>query len=126
MDIIIASGNLFCRELSAFILTEAGYTVHEATDSDELLQHMRYYPTSIILLDIRLIQTEPINADRFIGYIQNYPTLPFMLIANEQEGMLPLASEKQHVLRRDFQSEELLAEVRLVEHRQKGMYASAA
>jgi DNA-binding response OmpR family regulator len=51
MDIIVASSNLFRRELSSFILSEAGYTVHEVSTRKALVRSLDQLQPALILLD---------------------------------------------------------------------------
>lgn len=54
MHIIVASSNVFHRELSSFLLNEAGYIVHEFSDATTLLEQFDAIQPSMILLDVRL------------------------------------------------------------------------
>jgi CheY-like chemotaxis protein len=51
MNIIVASNHLFCRELSSYLLDQAGYTVYEASDSTTLLDILCQIPIHLVLLD---------------------------------------------------------------------------
>jgi CheY-like chemotaxis protein len=51
MNIIVASNHLFCRELSSYLLDQAGYTVYEASDSTTLLAILCQIPIHLVLLD---------------------------------------------------------------------------
>lgn len=51
MNIIVASNHLFCRELSSYLLDQAGYTVYEASDSTALLDILCQIPIHLVLLD---------------------------------------------------------------------------
>ena len=54
MGIIIASNNLFRLELSAYLLTEAGYAVHEVDSADALLRALERDSPCLIVLDSQL------------------------------------------------------------------------
>ncbi|MCG8351128.1 MAG: hypothetical protein MI924_25440, partial [Chloroflexales bacterium] len=54
MPIIVASNNVFRRELSSYILTEAGYTVYEAHNDTVLMNYLQYVQPALVLFDIVL------------------------------------------------------------------------
>lgn len=66
MEIIVASNNLFRRELSSFILSEAGYTVHEVSDSKTLLHCLNRIQPALIVLDARLGEANNGEVARYI------------------------------------------------------------
>lgn len=79
MRIVVASHHLFRRELSSFILSEAGYTVHEACNCHELLHHLMYTPIDIILLDSGL---PGIEQHDIVQSLHQHASLPIIVITN--------------------------------------------
>jgi DNA-binding response OmpR family regulator len=57
--IIIASSNLFRLELSAYLLSEAGYAVIEAESPEALLRAVDDAPPSLIVFDSQLDGGDP-------------------------------------------------------------------
>jgi DNA-binding response OmpR family regulator len=78
MNIIVASSNIFRRELSCFILSEEGYVVHEASDSDALLQYLDSVQPDLVLLDTRLGGMRYEDAVRYIR--QHNTSVPIMIL----------------------------------------------
>jgi DNA-binding response OmpR family regulator len=78
MNIIVASSNIFRRELSCFILSEEGYTVHEASDSAALLQYLDTVQPDLVLLDTRLGGMRYEDAVRYIR--QHNTSVPVMIL----------------------------------------------
>jgi DNA-binding response OmpR family regulator len=54
MQIIVASGNIFRRELSVFVLSEAGHHVGEVRDAAALLELAMAARPQIVLVDVLL------------------------------------------------------------------------
>ncbi len=79
MHIIVASSNVFYRELSSFILSEAGYAVHECQDAEAILHCIAQYQPDMVLLDARLAET---SNSELIGCIRQHTGMPVMLIIN--------------------------------------------
>jgi DNA-binding response OmpR family regulator len=78
MNIIVASSNIFRRELSCFILSEEGYTVHEASESAALLQYLDTVQPDLVLLDTRLGGMRYEDAVRYIR--QHNTSVPVMIL----------------------------------------------
>jgi DNA-binding response OmpR family regulator len=78
MNIIVASSNIFRRELSCFILSEEGYTVHEASDSAALLQYFETTQPDLIVLDTRLGGMSYEDAVRYMR--QRNTSVPIMIL----------------------------------------------
>lgn len=54
MRILVASSNIFRRELTSYQLGEAGYAVDEAVDLAALLRSFDVQPAQMIVLDVQL------------------------------------------------------------------------
>ncbi len=80
MNILVASSNLFRRELSSFLLSEAGHIVHEVKDSAALFQHLTRMRPHLILLDARL---KGLETDEAANQIKHYAQhTPIMVLTN--------------------------------------------
>lgn len=123
MPIIVASSNLFRRELSSYILSEAGYTVYEAHDSAALLRCLEQVQPNLVLLDVWLAGANGLDLTQ---HIRRYGPVPILVISNA--SALPGSSRSGNGSSNDtlswpYQSEDLLAHVRaLLPHaaRQRG------
>ncbi len=112
MPIIVASSNVFRRELSSFILSEAGYAVHEAIDSTTLLHCLDRVRPTLVILDAWLSGA---SGNEIVEHIRRYGPIPILVIVNgstgrNQNGLL--ANQQNDMLAWPYQSEELLARVR--------------
>lgn len=54
MHIVVASANIFRRELSSYVLSEAGYTLSEVTSITSLMHSLRNHKLALIVLDTQL------------------------------------------------------------------------
>ena len=81
MGIIVASSNLFRLELSAYLLTEAGYTVHEVHSADALLHAIEGGSPSLIVLDSRLDNT---GARSLLGALLQRASAPVLVLGGLQ------------------------------------------
>jgi DNA-binding response OmpR family regulator len=113
MEIIVASSNLFRRELSSFILSEAGYTVHEATDSTTLFRCLQVLRPDLIVLDTRLGGMHTSDIARYVR--QHGQGVPIVLLTNTTTRSEFEAGDG--LLTWPYQAEELLSRVRGLLHR---------
>lgn len=79
MQIIVASSNVFHRELSSFILSEAGYSVHEFSDSTTLLEQIAQIQPDLVLLDVRLEGPSSLDVAQ---QIRQRTAAPIMFLTN--------------------------------------------
>lgn len=112
MEIIVASSNVFCRELSSYILSEAGYTVLEASDSSMLLGYLDDTHPLMVILDMRLVNGD---CNDLVKRIENQESMPVMLITSEAKSVE--SSQEIPFLCRDsmswpYQAEDFLTHVR--------------
>jgi DNA-binding response OmpR family regulator len=75
VDIIVASGNLFRLELTAYILAEAGYAIREAASAPALSRELAQAPAALLVLDSQLPDEDAWRAVECSG-------VPLLLIAN--------------------------------------------
>lgn len=88
MDIIVASSNVFHRELSSFILSEAGYTVHECSDGTAVLRCIAQIQPDMVLLDARISGANSLELARQVRQISG---VPIMFLTNGSYSVpLPL------------------------------------
>jgi DNA-binding response OmpR family regulator len=92
MDIIVASNNLFRRELSSYVLSEASYQVHEASTTSNLLEVLHEQPAALILLDSGLDQALSLLIDR-IRELSNAPILWLHNKSGDHETAVALAED---------------------------------
>lgn len=82
MEIIVASGHLFRRELSSFILSEAGYTVLEASDRTALLQYLERRCPDLLVLDVQLRGLNSQDLEHSIQ--QREQNIPIILLTTQR------------------------------------------
>lgn len=113
MEIIVASNNLFRRELSSFILSEAGYIVHEVSDSRTLLHCLNCVQADLIVLDAHLSEANNGEVAQYIR--QHEEAVPIMILrsvpARPEKTIARIAYGDDH-LDWPYQAEDLLTHVR--------------
>ncbi len=77
MEIIVAISNVLRRELSSFLLSEAGYTVYEANDRSMLLRFLDKTHPAMILLDANLNGED---CTELVHHIRQIYPIPIMLL----------------------------------------------
>jgi DNA-binding response OmpR family regulator len=75
MLIIVASSNIFRRELSSYILGEAGYAIGEARTIEALLQCLRSEAPGLIVLDAQIEDADPGATLRAIRLLSEAPIM---------------------------------------------------
>jgi DNA-binding response OmpR family regulator len=112
MNIIVASSNIFRRELSCFILSEEGYTIHEANDSAALLQYLDSVQPDLILLDTRL---GGMSYEDAVRYIRKHETRVPIMILTASSSLLDTSGPGNIVgdalLTWPYQADDLVARV---------------
>lgn len=107
MDIIVASSNLFRRELSSFLLSEAGYTVHEVSTRKALVRSLEQLQPALILLDNDMNGNG--EKDLVQDIRQRAGRVPLMLLTI---GSVSLAAHTfDDYLKWPYQAEDLVAQV---------------
>ncbi len=123
MEIIVASANLFRRELSCYILSEAGYTVHEVSDSTTLHTCLHHTHSQLLLLDAPLIAC---HTDDTCRLLQEHH-LPVLIITSTSPtpngAALPFADCDS--LTWPYQADDLLAHVHALIDTNTGMLCEA-
>jgi DNA-binding response OmpR family regulator len=110
MEIIVAISNVLRRELSSFLLSEAGYTVYEASDRSMLLRFLDKTHPAMILLDAHLNGED---CTELVQHIRQMYPIPIMLLTRDAAlcscSSLPLPGDD--CLDWPFQADDLLAHV---------------
>ncbi|NTU80819.1 MAG: hypothetical protein HGA45_15810 [Chloroflexales bacterium] len=75
IHIIVASSNIFRRELSSFILSEAGFAVQETRTIESLLNLLRADAPSLILLDAQIEGADPGATLRAVRLLSSAPII---------------------------------------------------
>lgn len=75
MLIVVASGNIFRRELSSYILGEAGYEICEARTVEGLLSHLRARRPDLLLIDLQLEAGDPVAIVRAVRHVSAAPII---------------------------------------------------
>ncbi|MFV9505046.1 MAG: hypothetical protein AB4911_10835 [Oscillochloridaceae bacterium umkhey_bin13] len=87
MHIVVASANIFRRELSSYILSEAGYTLSEASSIASLMTNLRSHNVALLVLDTQL-ERDP---GLLIGAVRRLSVAPILWLGDH--GLLrPLIS----------------------------------
>ncbi len=123
MNILVASSNIFRRELSSYILSEAGYHVLEAENDMMLLQCLNDTQPSLLVVDGKMLESP--NSD-LIDYISHHQSIRVMVLMNGSTGSstcspsptqaMPVASAE--TLSWPYQAEEFLNHVDALLNRQ--------
>lgn len=107
MLIIVASGNIFRREFSSYVLSDAGYLICEVRNLEGLLALLRARLPTLLLIDTQLGQADPAAALRAI---RAHSAAPILWIADQpRPGEAELCPSD--VISWPFQEDELLATV---------------
>lgn len=75
MLIVVASGNIFRREFSSYILSEAGYEVDEARSSQDLIAALHARPPALIVLDQQIDGADPAVTLRAVRLLSEAPII---------------------------------------------------
>lgn len=75
MQIVVASSNIFRRELSSYILSEAGYTIGEARNVEALLSMLRAGSPQLLIIDSQIDGAEPAHVLRALRHLTAAPIL---------------------------------------------------
>ncbi|MCU0494370.1 MAG: hypothetical protein MUD01_22505 [Chloroflexaceae bacterium] len=116
MHIVVASNNLFRRELSAYILTEAGHTVHEVSDSSALLRCLEVLQPALVLLDYWLTGGQWRDMANAIHQRCPANIVPLLNDASLLGQASPAGELEQHPIIWPFRAEDLLDRVATVKH----------
>jgi DNA-binding response OmpR family regulator len=112
MDVLLASAHVFRRELSAYVLSEAGYRVREFSHSDGLLYELRQSPPDLLILDFQLLPEPELTQVRaYASSVQ----LPLLLLRSNSSYPLSLTSAEQSI-QWPYQQAEFLASVEALQH----------
>lgn len=112
MEIVVASSNLFRRELSSFILSEAGYVVHEVNDSAALLQCLATTRPALLLIDDSLGGADAVNLAQSLR--QRETAIPIIVLTSSSavlNSVAIAADDGDAHLDWPYQAEELLVHV---------------
>lgn len=119
MHIVVASSNIFRRELSSFILSEAGYTVDEVCDSRSLIGYLDQQKPDMVLLDTRLSGFEEDN-HHIMYAIHSHRSIPILLLTSALSPLnIPkaLATASDDSVAWPYQVEDFLSHVQDCLHR---------
>jgi DNA-binding response OmpR family regulator len=111
MPIIVASSNVFRRELSSYLLIEAGYTVYEASDSASLGQYLEAIEPELVILDHWLNGTAEADPVQNVRQRCGAPILALTTRAFDTVGTVPFTTPTDDLLVWPYQSDELLSRV---------------
>ncbi|MEQ6118909.1 ATP-binding protein [Reichenbachiella sp. MALMAid0571] len=109
---LIADDEAFNRKLLAVILSEQGITFDEAENGDETYKLLNEKKYDIVLLDFRMPKmngpeiTEKIRAEKKLN--SEIPIIGLTATVSDQDMLLAKKSGINHVLRKPFDTEELL------------------
>lgn len=107
MDVLLASTHVFRLELSAYVLSEAGYRVREFTRSEGLLQELTHCLPDLLILDLQLLSEPELNELRsYTSSVQ----LPLLLMRANSAQALALAPNEE-IVQWPYQQADFLAQV---------------
>lgn len=106
MRIVIASNNIFRRELSCYILSEAGYRVDESHTIEALLNLLRSHAPTLILLDAQIEDVEPGEILRAVRLLSDAPII-WMTSGSQTSALLRVDNHPADSISWPFRAEEL-------------------
>lgn len=77
--ILYAEDDRDCRELFAFVLRQAGYTVYEANNGAQAVQIVRDEPVDLVLLDVRMPLMSGYDTAKLIA--EEAPHIPVIFLS---------------------------------------------
>jgi DNA-binding response OmpR family regulator len=110
MQLIIASGNIFRREFSSYILTEAGYEISEARTAEDLMAFLRSGAHAVIVLDQHLDSGEPAATLRAVRLLSEAPII-WIGDPLRSRPLMMVDPRPAEVIQWPFRGDELLASV---------------
>lgn len=128
MQIIVASSHLFRRELSSFILSEAGYDVHEVSDSAALRECLQAIQPDLILLDMRLNEIDDSDTTELLQHhAQGVPVVVMTSHSTLLDSVSLAAGTPQMHINWPYTADDLLAYVsRVLRRGSRTMGATAS
>lgn len=114
MHVIVASSNVFRRELTSYLLSEAGYIVHEARDGAALQACLQSVQPVLLLLDGWLVGSESVDLDRLLQQIRPTPVLAMVSDSAVRGTGRWLQLYSDDLLHWPYQPEELMERVHQV------------
>ncbi len=106
MNILIASRNVFRLELSAYVLSEAGYCVRECRDDNVLLQELASQPLDLLLIDQQMLQS---NDSEQVRLLAQQHQVHILLLTTHK-----VIQQLEEYLVWPYQPQDLLARVRML------------
>ncbi|MBC8076686.1 MAG: response regulator [Chloroflexales bacterium] len=107
MGIIIASNNLFRLELSAYLLSEAGHTVHEIDSGDALLHALEHHSPCLIVLDSQLDRETPRS---LLGLLLQRASAPVLVLGGlHPTDLQALRAQGGDAISWPYQNDDLVA-----------------
>ena len=120
MGIIIASNNLFRLELSAYLLSEAGYTIDEVHSADALLRALDLSSPCLIVLDSQL---DDGGSRSLLGRLQERASSPVLVVGGlEPSDLQALRERGGDAIGWPYQSDDLVARARALKRRPVEMH----
>lgn len=112
MQIVVASSNIFRRELSVYVVGEAGYQVSEARDSAGLIAAIQTCaPDLLIIDDVLLSDVESPELLRRIRAVSSAPILWLAQGGREAAAHLMVASPPSDILPWPYNPDELIRRI---------------
>lgn len=106
MRIVIASSNIFRRELACYVLSESGYIVDESHTVEALLTVLRAHTPGLMILDTQLESIEPSEILRAVRLVSDAPII-WMASAPQASALLLADDRPIDVISWPFRAEEL-------------------
>jgi DNA-binding response OmpR family regulator len=110
MRIVVASGNIFRREFSSYILAEAGYEINEARTAEELMGALRGDSPAALVIDHPLTGGEPAATIRAIRALSEAPII-WIGDPHRMRPLLMIDQRPAQAIQWPFRGEELIAAV---------------
>jgi DNA-binding response OmpR family regulator len=110
MLIVVASGNIFRRELSSYILGEAGYELAEARTAADLIAALRIRRAGVVVLDPQLEGADPAAILRAVRLLSEAPIL-WIADPLRSRPLLMVDERPSAIVSWPFRGDELLAAI---------------
>ena len=115
--ILVVEDEPAIREMTAFVLSQTGYTVLQAEDDAEARAHLANTPPDLILMDWMLPGTSGIELTRELkrdSMTQNIPVIMLTARGEEDDKVRGLESGAEDYVTKPFSPRELLARIKVI------------
>ncbi|WP_062149846.1 response regulator [Beggiatoa leptomitoformis] len=115
--ILISDDSTSMRQMLAFTLTQANYSVTEADDGEQALSLAKTHPFDLVITDINMPKLDGLALVRELRLLPTYQFKPILLLTTEtdpEKKLLAKTSGATGWINKPFDPDKLLAAIRRV------------